>query len=199
LEGEVRGTDAVADRWATDARLVDQARKGDSRAFDKLVRRHLKAAYQVAFEQLGDPNDAEDVCQDAFISALQNLESCRDPDRFRSWLLSIVRNRAHNFRSYLKVRQAQPLDTAYGASGRDDPIRNVAREELKGHLREAIAELTDKQREVLLLHDYEGWTHSEIADKLGLSAGASRFHLHVARRALRSRLAEYGPERSGDE
>lgn len=175
----------------TDAKLVEKVRRGDSHAFDTLVRRHLAAAHGVAMNQLGNANDAEDVCQDAFLSALTNIEQCREPAQFRSWLLAIVRNRAHNYRSYQRVREARPLDAGVQIASPDDPSRSAERVELRERMSEALAELTGTQREVVLLHDYEGWAHGEIAERLGISHGASRFHLHVARKALRARLSRY--------
>ncbi len=178
----------------TDAKLVEKVRRGDSRAFDTLVRRHLRAAHRVAMNQLRNSSDAEDVCQDAFLSALTNMEQCREPAQFRSWLLAIVRNRAHNYRSYERVREARPLDVGAEIASRDDPSRSAARVELRERMSEALAALTGTQREVVLLYDYEGWAHKEIAERLGISAGASRFHLHVARKALRARLSHFETE-----
>ena len=78
--------------------LVRRARLGDGAAFERLVRLHLRAAYSVAYAVTNDPNDAEDVTQDAFIAALERLEECKDPDRFSGWLLRIVRNRVIDLR-----------------------------------------------------------------------------------------------------
>jgi RNA polymerase sigma-70 factor, ECF subfamily len=185
----------------SDSRLVERARAGDARAFGELVRRHLKAAHAVALGVLGNPADAEDVCQDAFLAALERLEECRDPSRFAAWLLRIVRNRALNARESRALRQGEPLDEAAGvasAAKGDDPGREAERSELRDRLLAALAGLPPAQREVVLLHDLEGWRHREIADLLGTSEGATRVRLHEARRALRARLGESG-NRAGDE
>src|SRR6185503_1621639 len=73
-----------------------------------LARRHLRAAYVVALAVLGRPADAEDVAQEAFVVALERLESC-DPDRFSGWLVKIVRTRALN--AIDKRRHREPADT----------------------------------------------------------------------------------------
>jgi RNA polymerase sigma-70 factor (ECF subfamily) len=178
-------TDALSD-----AVCVEQARRGDSAAFDVLVRRYFRAAYAVALAVVGNRLDAEDVCQDAFVRAAERLDDCREPSKFAPWLLRITRNRACNLRDYRRVRSTFPLDEAVAMSpvGADQAVE---RSELRANLESALATLTDVQREVVLLHDLEGWTHKMIADALGTSEGMSRQHLFIARRLLRARLARY--------
>ncbi len=184
-----------SERSATDAELVARVRRGDAAAFDRLVRRHLKAAHAVAVATTGAPEDADDVCQDAFLTALQRIDQCRQPDRFRAWLLTVVRNRAHNLRQYNQVRAAAPLESARGVASGGNPGRDLERAELERTLKKAVDRLTELQRNVLLLHDYEGWAHKEIADELGISNASSRFNLHVARKAVRRMLE--GPDDGG--
>ena len=172
----------------TDSRLVARAREGDAGAFESLVRRHLRAANAVALGVLGNPADAEDICQDAFLTALERLEECHDPERFAAWLLRIVRNRALNARESLALRRGEPLERASGASGGADPGKEAERSELRGQLLAALSGITPAQREVVLLHDLEGWKHREIAELLGISEEASRVRLLQARRNLRARL-----------
>lgn len=173
----------------TDAELVRRARRGDAQAFDALVRRHLRAAYAVALGRTGEPADAEDLCQDAFLAALQRLEDCREPEKFGAWLLTIVRNRAADLRRSQAVRAALPLDDADGVQGGESPLREAERMELRRDLEAALAGLSRLQRDVVVLFDLEGYSHREIAARLGVSEGAARVHLHHARRAVRRRLA----------
>lgn len=181
------------DMEESDAVLVGRARGGDAQAFDALVRRHLRAAYAVALARLGEPADAEDVCQDAFVTALQRLDECRQPDRFSAWLLRIVRNRAHDHARGRAVRAASPIDGAELASRDPSPLRLAEQTELQADLLEALGTLTELQREVLMLYDLEGWSHREIAERLGISEGSARVHLHHGRRALRQALNDrYG-------
>ncbi len=176
----------------TDSRLVARALAGETRAFEELVRRHLRSAHAVALGVLGNPADAEDVCQDAFLTALERLEECRDPKRFAAWLMRIVRNRALNFRASRSLRQGVPLEEAAGKSGSGDPQREAERSEARERLLAALSGLPESQREVVLLHDLEGWRHREIAELLGTSEGAVRVRLHEARRRLRTELEEGG-------
>ncbi len=177
------------DNGDTDAILVARVRRGDSRAFDLLVRRHLRTAHAVARARLDNPADADDVCQDAFIKALQRIDDCRNPAGFRGWLLAIVRNTAHNHRQYERLRVATPIENVVSAASRDDPFADTRNSELRSRLSEAMQHLTELQRKVLILYDLEGWKHGEIARELGISAGSSRVHLHVARKAMRKRLS----------
>lgn len=136
-----------------------------------------------------EPADADDVCQDAFVSALERLDDCRNPDRFLAWLLQIVRNRANSFHRYRRVREARPLEsiTARTDDG-TDPHRDAERSELRSRLLEEMRHLSDVQREIVLLHDLEGWRHREIAELLSMPEGTVRSHLSNARRTLRERI-----------
>ncbi len=172
----------------TDSRLVARALAGETRAFEELVRRHLRSAHAVALGVLGNPADADDVCQEAFLTALEKLEECRDPKRFAAWLMRIVRNRALNFRASRSLRQGVPLEEAAEKAGGGDPAQEAERSELRDRLLAALAGLPESQREVVLLHDLEGWRHREIAELLGTSEGAVRVRLHEARRRLRTEM-----------
>ncbi len=175
----------------TDADLVVRARAGDRDAFERLVRRHLRVAHAVAWRQLRDDDAADDVSQDAFLVALQRLDECRQPERFRAWLLTIVRNRAHNYRAREAVRATAQLDDLPALAGGEDPSRRVEDAEFAETLEQALQGLTELQRNVFVLYDMEGLDHAEVAESLGISRSSSRFNLHVARRALRERLSEF--------
>ncbi|HEX8694008.1 MAG TPA: RNA polymerase sigma factor [Longimicrobium sp.] len=171
-----------------DVLLVERALEGDAGAIEKLVRLHLGAAYAVALGVTGDPDDAQDVVQDAFANVLGRLHECRNPATFSGWLIQIVRNTARNRVRYRRVRAAAPLDEAREARTGDDPSKDAEREELRRRLLGAMPELTPVQREVLLLHDLEGWKHREIAEALEIPDGTVRYHLFQARRRLRKAL-----------
>jgi RNA polymerase sigma-70 factor, ECF subfamily len=167
-----------------DAALVELARQGDGAAFETLVRRYMRPAYAIALSVVKENADAEDVCQDAFVRALERLDDC-DPERFGAWVLRIVRNRAHSVRRYLGVRDAMPLDSVALATSGPGPQQATERAQLRHDLLTALADLKEVQRDVVLLHDLEGWKHREIGARLGLPEGTVRAHLFHARRALR--------------
>jgi RNA polymerase sigma-70 factor, ECF subfamily len=172
----------------SDARLVGLARTGDRSAFEKLVRRHMNGAYAVALAELADAKDAEDAVQDAFISALERLDACRDPTAFGAWLRRIVRNRARSVGRRERVRQTEPLEQVAARQSASNPERDLDRAELRRRLEPALAALPPVQRAVVLMHDLEGYRHREIAAELELPEGTVRSHLFLARRALREAL-----------
>lgn len=172
-----------------DAELVARIQSGDAAAFETLMRRHFRMAFLIAYAQLGNRADAEDVCQDAFLRCWERILDCRDPSRVGRWIASIVRNTARNRREYLTVRDTVPLDAALASTERR-PDTDAERVELRIKLSAALRTLTSLQREVVLLHDLEGWRHAEIAGQLGLSALMSRRHLSDARKRLRELLGD---------
>jgi RNA polymerase sigma-70 factor (ECF subfamily) len=195
---ETRETYETREAREVDAALVVRAAAGDAEAFGQLVHRHLRAAYGVARAIVGEPADAEDVCQDTFVAVLAHIEECQPPASFRGWLLRSVRNRAISFRRWQRVRTAAALGTAPGevdlpAAG-ESPHAAAERAELGVRLTSALATLSDRQRAAVLLHDVEGRSHREIGERLGIAEGTSRAALFTARRRLRTELGpEYGP------
>ena len=170
-----------------DADLVGRSLRGESDAFDALVRRHYRTAFAVALGVLGNRHDAEDVVQDAFVKAADRLEDCREPSRFVQWMMMIVRNRALSHRTYRKIRETSELLPEL-AEAEDSPFVDAARSELADTLQSALATLSEVQREIVLLHDMDGWTHKDIAETLEITEVRSRQHLFVARKLLRERL-----------
>jgi len=173
----------------SDADLVAQTLGGDGDAADLLVRRYYRAAFAVAMGVLGNRQDAEDVCQDAFVKVLDRLEDCRDAARVAPWIMTVVRNRALSHHGYRKVRETSELLPEI-AEAPDSPLRDVTNVELGDRLEAALAVLNPTQREVVLLHDLDGWTHSQIAEAMKMTEIRSRQHLFVARKRLREELGE---------
>jgi RNA polymerase sigma-70 factor (ECF subfamily) len=173
-----------------DAVLVGAVRRGSREAAAELARRYLRPARAVALAILRDPAGAEDVCQDAFVYALERIDDCRQPARFGAWLMQIVRSRSHNHRRDSKAGRSVALEEAHLVSREPPPDREAERAQLRERLLAALRELPEDRAAVLLLHDLEGWTHREIADRLELPPGTIRSHLHHARRRLRERLRE---------
>lgn len=166
------------------ASLVRRAQGGDSAAFAELARGCGRAVYAVALAHLGRPADAEDLAQNVLLAALENIDRCRDPARFDAWILSIARNRARRALVRRALRDVFSRgDAAELERGTEEPVSG----ERKALLR-ALEKLPAAQREVVLLHDVEGFTHPEITAALGVSEEASRQALSRARKALRAEL-----------
>ena len=172
----------------SDAELVAGVRRGSRAAAGRLAERYLRACRAVALSIIGEPAGAEDVCQDAFVYAIERIDDCRQPERFGAWLLQIVRNRSRN---QLRDRKSSvPIDDLPLESGMESPAARVEQREMRERLLAALAEIPEERREVVLLHDLEGWTHREIAERMELPAGTVRSHLHLARKRLRELLHE---------
>lgn len=174
----------------SDAELVVRARRGERDAFEQLLRRHMRAAWAVAMAALEDPADADDVCQEACVTALRKLDRLREPEKFKGWLLQIVRNRTVDFRRKENPRSQASLESVGEVAGPDDPARDAERANLREQLTRAIRTLPEREQEIVILHDMEGWRHREIAEKLGIPEGTVRYLLSMARQALRAELEE---------
>ena len=175
-------------RDETDAELVAGVRRGNRDAAGRLAERYLRACRATALSIVGEVAGAEDVTQDAFVYAIERIADCRQPERFGAWLLQIVRNRSRNHLRDRKWGRARSLEGLQTASNLASPAREAERTELRDRLLAALAELPEDRREVVLLHDLEGWTHREIAERMELPPGTVRSHLHHARKKLRELL-----------
>jgi RNA polymerase sigma-70 factor (ECF subfamily) len=173
----------------SDETLVSRAKSGDNSAFETLLRRHFRAAFLVAMAQLGERSDAEDACQDAFVRCWERIGDCREGDRFAQWMVRVVRNTAHNHREYLDRRSGPALHENHIAD-QTSPHGHTERRELRDQLWRALIQLGERQREVVLMHDLEGWPHADIADRLAISEAMSRRLLSDARKILRSLLRD---------
>jgi RNA polymerase sigma-70 factor (ECF subfamily) len=171
--------------------LVKRARRQDASALEALVRGNLRAAIAVALAVVRQQADAEDLAQESFLVAFQRLDTCREPERFTAWLLQIVRNRALNRLEQGRVHQAAVAQLPVASA-----IESGASERfvLRDRLLAALGHLTPVQREVVLLHDLEAWTHREIGAALDLAELSSRQHLFNARRTLREILKDEAPK-----
>jgi len=179
----------TSDDATNDGELVRRARAGDEVAYGALVKRYMRAAYVVALSVTRRPEDAEDAAQESFLVALERLDECRSPEKFGGWFMTIVRNRSRNLVRREALRATDPVPEAAHSAG-PTPDVSVVRSELREHLQGALSQLTEVQRQIVLLHDMEGFKHREIAELLGLPSGTVRSHLHFARRELRSALGE---------
>ena len=170
------------DPSVTDDDLVRAVRRdGSERAFGMLYDRHTPRAYQTAWRILGGSQaDADDALQETWIRAIDSLDTRRADAEFGAWLRGIAAHVAVDI-----VRRHQRLVFDGDADlALDDVEDAIARLDLES----AITSLPPGYRTVLVLHDIEGFTHEEIAEQLGITAGTSKGQLFKARRAVRARL-----------
>jgi RNA polymerase sigma-70 factor (ECF subfamily) len=186
---EASATEERAAARDRDASLVARVRAGDAAAFDALVHAYMRQAFQLAYRVVGHREDAEDLVQEAFLAAYQYLDSYDASRPFGPWLMRIVLNRGANLRRSRARRETEPETDAVSPapSALDESERAEAREQLQ----RALATLSDRQRMIVTLFDVDGLTSTEIGEMLELSAGTVRWHLHEARRTLRSALSRF--------
>lgn len=169
---------------AEERELVSLARKGDERGFAGLVRLHQRRAYLVARSIVLTHEDAEDAVQEGFLRAYQALDRFDPGQTFGAWLNRIVANAALDLARRRKVRSAEELSESIPDAFRDPAESGELRERLDA----ALAQLPDRARSVIVLHDVEGFTHAEIGEMLGIPGGTARSDLHHARQRLRGLL-----------
>jgi RNA polymerase sigma-70 factor (ECF subfamily) len=177
----------------TDAELVALARGGDSGAFDQLVSRHQAAAFRAALAALRNRADAEEVAQDAFVRAWSSLHRFRGDSSFRTWLLTIVWNRAlSRRRSVVRWwKHAAPIEDA-GQVAAEGPRADAGAGELRHHTIAAIAALSPKLRDTLLLAQSGDHDYGTIGTMLKIPVGTVKWRVAEARRKVRERLAALG-------
>lgn len=170
-----------------DGELLGQVTRGDAGAFDELVGRYLEPAVRLATRLVGDDAAAEDVVQDSFLAVLEAVDGFDTARPFAPWFYRIVANRCSNVRRARTTRATGPLSPTLRS---DTVAPDVAaeRSSLRDRLRGALARLPDRQRQVLLLFDVDGFAGPEIAEMLDISPGTVRWHLHQARAAMRAIL-----------
>jgi len=186
----------------TDAQLVHRAKQGDLGAFEELASRHERRIYTLARRITQNEHDAQDVTQQAFLSALEHLHDFREEASFATWLDRIATHAALKILRKRKGLDTVSLDQAtdpdpetgeiphpeYIADWRSGPEELVHRSEVRQLLEEALANLDEKYRLVFLLRDVEGLSVRETAELLGLSETNVKVRLLRARLQLREQL-----------
>jgi RNA polymerase sigma-70 factor (ECF subfamily) len=180
----------VAERPADERALVIAAQRGEREAFSELVRTHERRAYAVARAIVVNHEDAEDAVQEAFLHAYRALHRFLPDQAFGAWLHRIVANAALDITRRRKVRDADELPESVASPFRDPAEAS----ELRRRLQEALESLPARQRAVIVLHDVEGFKHSEIGVTLGIPEGTARSDLHYARSHLREVLGSVRSE-----
>ena len=183
---------------ATDERLVTAAKSGSPEAFAALFRRYRPEIVRYASRTLGDDARAEDVVQDAFLSALRSIQTLERPAGFKPWLYRI----AHNACIDQMRRRARGEEVSFDHNRippaeeirlfRQVPSNHaqVAQKEEFRHLRQALTDLPTPHAEILVLRELEGLSYDEIAERMNISRPAVESMLFRARRGLRDEFGE---------
>jgi RNA polymerase sigma-70 factor (ECF subfamily) len=180
-----------------EAQVIAAILAGNTQLFHDLIRPYERTVFSMAMALVGDPQEAEDVVQEAFLRALSNLHAFRGEARFSTWLVTIALNEA---RSSLRRRRAfESLDDDSDETHRiapellrdwrEVPSEVLERLEVRKLLTEAVTELPMIYREVFLLREIEELSTSESAQALSISVASVKVRLHRARIMLQRRLA----------
>ena len=168
--------------------LVADARGGDRRAFDALVRRTWVGTYSLALRLTGNEDDARDVCQEAYLRAYRGLRRFRGDARFTTWLYRITANCASTHLGRRSRHRHEELDDDLVVSDLSpgvDPVGRAESARLREAVQNALATLPPRLRAVVVLRDIYDLSHDVIAAELGISVSAAKVRLHRARRRLR--------------
>lgn len=201
----VTAADAATDTGDLD--LVRRAQAGDSAAFGELVERHRRSVFRTAVAALGSAAEADDVSQEAFVTAFRKLDGFRGEASFKTWLLTITWRKALDRRQSLLRWVRRVAAPRGGEAGEEvDPIERVpdgawSQEEalmtaqLQGRLRSLIATLPRRLRDPLLLAGSGEYSYEDIGHVLKIPVGTVKWRVSEARRMLKQKLQATEPVR----
>lgn len=175
--------------------IIKQAQKGDVAAYNRLVLHYQSLVYNVVYRIMNEPQGAEDMTQEAFISAYKALNRFRGGN-FKAWLLRIATNACYDELRWRKRRPHSSLDElteenesfSFLRSPEEGPEGQAQRLEMMRAIEQCLAELPDEQRITAVLRDVEGYDYNEIADITSASLGTVKSRLSRARHKLRDCL-----------
>lgn len=185
-------------------RFIEKLRLGDSEAFDSLVCRYSGDIFALLYRLTQDPDEARDLTQETFLSALTAITSFRGESEIKTWLFRIAVNHSRNrFRWWKRRRRDRTvsLDEAFGDSDirvgdnladiAESPEATALRRERECLLLNALASLPFNNREAVVLCDIEGLSYDEIADALDINIGTVKSRIARGREELRRRLKDF--------
>ena len=177
-----------------DQELIARCQAGDLDAFGQIYARYERVVYRYAYHMLGDPDDADDIKQDAFLKAYRTLPGFRGDCSLLTWLLKVTGNLCRD-RHKTRTRRGEtallpetvaelPDMTELGG----DPAKLLERKDLHQSLYRVLAALPENQRELIILRDVQGLSYQQIADVLNCSVASVKLRLFRARRGFRDRM-----------
>jgi RNA polymerase sigma-70 factor (ECF subfamily) len=182
----------------TDKELVRRVQKGDRRAFDLLFSRYQFKIMNLVSRYLREPEDVQDVTQEAFIKAFRALPRFRGESAFYTWLYRIAINTAKNHivaRSRrppgvdVEVDEAEFYDGGEALKDLENPEASLARDELSSAIDQALADLPDDLRSAVTLREFDGLTYEQIAEIMDCPVGTVRSRIFRAREAIDKHIA----------
>jgi RNA polymerase sigma-70 factor (ECF subfamily) len=182
--------------YKEDRMLIVRAKRGDSQAFESLVRKYQKSVYYLCHRMTGAHQSADDLSQDTFIKAYISLHTFNEDLNFFSWIRRIAVNSAINFLK--KRKREKPLgeremsiSDSFDASPQELPQDTFHKKQMENRFKEALSNLPDDQRIIFVLKVYENQSYEQIANMLKIPHGTVMSRLSRARRKLKNEMSEY--------
>ena len=186
--------DPMASDSTSDADYVRRLQRGETEAFEMLVRRHEKTIFNLVYRMLGDYDEAAEVSQEVFLSAYRAIGQFRGDANFSTWLYRIALNHTSTRRKTLIRRQQRNVaieDTEPVRDLQPGPAETMEKKEIRERVQRALNSLEPDDATVILLRDLQDIPYEEVARLLEIPVGTVKSRLHRARQALKSQLASY--------
>jgi RNA polymerase sigma-70 factor, ECF subfamily len=190
----------MTDTYPDDAILISRCQRGDRDAYDTLIRKHERRAYQYAYRLTTNPEEASDVVAEAFVRVYSALHNFKGQSAFSTWLYRILTNCFLDIRKREKSRPATSLEAALQTPDGDlerqieDPGRSpydeAERSERERAVETAVDQLAEYQKAMIVMYHAERLSYEEIADALDLPIGTVKSRLNRARLSLREILSK---------
>lgn len=184
--------------YPDDSVLIERSQRGDRQAFDTLIRKHEKRAYQYAYRLTSNPEEAGDVVADAFVRVYSALHNFKGQSAFTTWLYRILTNCFLDMRKKERSRPATSLEAALQTDEGDlerqveddkpTPLDEAERSERERAIEGAVSLLPEYQRAMITMYHVETLSYEEIAEALDLPIGTVKSRLNRARLSLRELL-----------
>lgn len=183
------------DKLIDDEMLVAQFQSGRQNAFDELMNRYKPKILSYLLRSVRNYEDAEELTIDVFVKAYRALDTWQPKAKFSTWLYKIASNLAIDYHRAKKRHIVTSLDDAdipetqlAATDLQSDPVRHLEEKERGRIIREAVDQLSPKQKAVFMLNRYEGLQIKEVAETLNMAEGTVKIHLHRAMKRLRTLL-----------
>jgi RNA polymerase sigma-70 factor (ECF subfamily) len=171
-----------------DSEIVRQIQSGEAAAFDELMRRYKRPIVNFVFRMLGNAQDADEIAQDVFVRAYQNLDTYRPETKFSTWLFALAHNAAIDRLRWRARHPTESIESAPEISASSGTAEDVSAREIGEQIAAAVAKLPDDQRTAIVLAEYHGMSYAEIAAVMRCSEKSVESRLYRAKQALRERL-----------
>ena len=180
--------DAIEDP-RSDEQLVTAFTNGDERAFAELLTRYQRRVYGICYRYFGDPTDAEDAAQNAFLTLYRRAETFNGASKFSTWMYRVTTN-ACNDLARKRSRRPRKADAVVDDLPLADPRDEIAQVDLDLDLRQALLQLEPDQRYAVVEHTVKGRPHAEIAEEVGVAVGTIKSRVHRGHAKLAKVLSE---------